>query len=75
MHRTGETTNLMATIMVGAQPVGEPSYPPILPDRFNSTSAPSGVSIVRPELNSISQPALANLDSRVYDPAGLVTDF
>jgi hypothetical protein len=61
MHKTKENVSTVSTdfypgTVIGTQSTSRQTDLPILPQRFNSTSQPSFGSIVRPELNSVSEP-------------------
>jgi len=55
MLRGREVTNLRAVAVLGTSADVSPTNSRVLPDRFNSNSAPSSLPIVLPELNSISE--------------------
>ena len=58
MHKNEEAANLNIhpVTVIGTQGTSQQATQPIMPQRFNSTSQPCPSSIVRPELNSVSEP-------------------
>jgi len=52
------TAKLCAGTVIGTKATTKTGVVSIIPQRFNSTSKPAGRSIVRPELNSVSEPKI-----------------